>query len=71
MEIPDCYDPVYQAEARESDWDSHSSRFPVCERCGAPITDFKLIHIEKHAEFYHLSCIEAMEEFNEAAEMEE
>lgn len=70
MEIPDCYDPVYQADTRESDCDNYLSRFPVCARCGAPITDSKLIYIEKHDEFYHLSCIEAMEEFNEAAEVE-
>lgn len=70
MEIPECYEPWRQADAREAKWDSYLSRFPVCERCGAPIMDSKLIYIEKHDEFYHLSCIEAMEEFNDAAEVE-
>lgn len=70
MNIPECYEPCRQAEARESDWDNYLSRFPVCAHCCSPITDSKLIYIAKHDEFYHLSCIEAMEEFNEAAEVE-
>lgn len=34
MRIPDCYDPVYQAERREYDADNDAL---ICENCMAPI----------------------------------
>ena len=36
MDIPDCYDPVYQAERREAEADKNSVR---CEWCGDMISD--------------------------------
>lgn len=34
MEIPDCYDPVRQEEARQASWDSFVEDLPVCSCCG-------------------------------------
>lgn len=36
MEIPDCYDPVYQAEQREAEADKRAVR---CDRCDEVISD--------------------------------
>lgn len=36
MNIPDCYDPVYQAEQREREADEKRLH---CEVCGKPITE--------------------------------
>lgn len=34
MDIPYCYDPVYQAERREAEWDRYSGSSPRCSCCG-------------------------------------
>lgn len=68
MNIPDI---VRQAEAYASRQDAYDSRLPVCARCGWPIRGPRLVHIPEHEEDYCLDCIEAMTEFNEAAEVEE
>lgn len=31
MDIPDCYDPVYQAERRETEADKHAVRCDFCD----------------------------------------
>lgn len=36
MNIPDCYDPVYQAERREAEADEKALH---CENCGNAIQD--------------------------------
>lgn len=36
MNIPDCYDPIYQAERRESEADRNVL---ICETCHDPIYD--------------------------------
>lgn len=35
MNIPDCYDPIYQAERREAEVDENAL---LCEECFHPIT---------------------------------
>lgn len=34
MDIPDCYDPVYQAERREAEADRIRDLLPRCTLCG-------------------------------------
>lgn len=34
MDIPDCYDPVYQEERRQAALDRREAHFPVCGCCG-------------------------------------
>lgn len=70
MNIPECYEPWRQAEQLAADADFRKAAFPKCARCGYPITDSKLVYIPAHDEFYCLDCIDAMTEFNEAAEVE-
>lgn len=36
MEIPNCYDPIYQAERREAEADKNTLH---CEECGRALTD--------------------------------
>lgn len=30
---PDCYDPVYQEERRQAEWDRFAEHLPVCTLC--------------------------------------
>lgn len=71
MYIPECYDPCRQAADREASWDARLARLPKCSRCGEEITGPQLVYIQAHDEYFCLPCIEAMTEFNEAAEVEE
>ena len=71
MRIPECYEPWRQAEQQAAEADRREAAFPKCARCGNPITDSKLVYIPEHDEFYCLSCIDSMTEFNEEAEVEE
>lgn len=34
MEIPDCYDPVFQEERRQAQWDREAQWPPKCGCCG-------------------------------------
>jgi hypothetical protein len=70
MNIPKCYDPAQQAADREAKWDRYLASLPRCNRCGKEITGPKLVYIKSHDEYYCLDCIDAMTEFNEAAEVE-
>lgn len=71
MDVFDNMEPWLLAERREARAEREVSRFPRCARCGEPITEPKLVYIQEHDEFYCLECIENMEEFNQAAEVEE
>lgn len=71
MNLPECYEAWRQADAREAELERKTELFPCCARCGNPIQDAQLVYIQNHDEFYCLDCIEAMTEFNEAAEVEE
>lgn len=61
MNIPDCYDPVYQAERRERDWDEYRSRNPTCNLCRCTIpagTPYRECFAGEVCE----SCFEELEE---------
>lgn len=60
MKIPDCYDPIYQAERRESRWDKYAKTFRRCDLCGC------LIHPgDKYRECYSGSvCADCFEELS-------
>ena len=50
MDIPDCYDPVYQEERRQAEWDRRAMRFPICDCCGAriyPGSQFYALEVRK------------------------
>lgn len=71
MDVFDRMEPYLLEEQRAAENDRRATRFPKCSRCGEPITGAKLVYIQEHDEFYCLECIESMEEFNQAAEVEE
>ncbi len=37
MRIPQCYDPVYQEERRQRDWDARMRRLSKCVGCDQPL----------------------------------
>ena len=71
MDVFDRMEPYLLEEQRAAENDRRAARFPRCSRCGEPIKEPKLVYIQAHDEFYCLACIESMEEFNPAAEVEE
>lgn len=37
MDMPDCYDPVYQEERRQRKWDEHCVSALACSYCGSSV----------------------------------
>lgn len=60
---------AWQDAQIQSEWDGILKALPVCHRCGKLIESPKLVYIKEHDEHYCLSCIEAMTEWNEDAEV--
>lgn len=70
MDIFDKMEPYRIAERLAYEADRRAARYPKCERCGKAIMGSRLLYIAEHDEFYCLSCVDAMTEINEAAEVE-
>lgn len=70
MDVFDKMEPYRLEEQRAAENDRWAAGYPRCSRCGYPITDYQLVYIQAHDEYYCLDCIEAMTEINEAAEVE-
>ena len=67
MRLPDCYDPVFQAQEREAEWDRFAANLPVCTLCRK-----KLLPGQKfHAACYMVVCPSCVEELNENYEFVE
>lgn len=65
MNIPDCYDPIYQAERREMNADRKMETFPVCCICDR--------HIQDGVYFKHLDrcvCESCFDELENNVQME-
>ncbi len=43
-QVPDCYDPVQQAEQQEAAWDRLVEKFPVCTLCRSRIFPGNKVH---------------------------
>ena len=71
MDVFDRMEPWLLEQRREARRERDEARFPRCARCGEPITDSMLVYIQEHDEFYCMDCIDAMTDFNQAAEVEE
>lgn len=71
MDVFDRMEPWLLEQQRTARAEQETARFPRCARCGDPITDSRLVYLPEHDEFYCLSCIDALTDFNEAAEVEE
>lgn len=70
MDVFDRMEPFRQAVRLAYEADRRAAALPKCERCGKAISDNRLLYIAEHDEFYCLSCVDAMTEINEAAEVE-
>lgn len=61
MKLPDCYDPVFQVERREAEWDAFVDMLPVCTLCKR-----KLYPGDKfHTASYWIVCPRCVEELQE------
>lgn len=65
--IPDCYDPVRQAERREAEWDSFIEKLPACTLCRKTMFPGEKIHIAS----FMIVCHSCVEELNENIEIVE
>lgn len=61
MEIPNCYDPVRQAERREYKWDRYLKQLPVCAICGKTIMPGHKIHAARNT----VACTGCVEDLSE------
>ena len=65
MGIPDCYDPVHQAEQREAEWDRLVENLPVCTLCRKTIFPGGKLHTANCM----VVCPSCVEELNENIEI--
>ena len=65
--IPDCYDPVYQAEQREAEWDTFAKKLPVCTVCRQKLSPGTKFHTASCV----VVCASCLEELNENLEIVE
>lgn len=69
FKIPDCYDPVAQAEQREAEWDSFMEKLPICTLCGTRIRPGDKVHAA-HSQVVCASCVEILNDDYEILEEE-
>lgn len=63
MNIPDCYDPVYQEERRQTDMDRRADHFPICGCCGHriyPLECFYELNVKKNVLIVCEECASEM-----------
>lgn len=65
--IPDCYDPVRQAERREAEWDNFIEKLPACTLCRKTLFPGEKFHTAS----YMIVCHSCVEELNENIEIVE
>ena len=61
MLIPDCYDPVFQEERREAEWDAFADTLPVCTLCHRKLYPGDKFHTASH----WIVCPRCVEELQE------
>lgn len=61
MEIPDCYDPVYQEEHRQAELDKFLDSLPCCTLCNRTLYPGDKFHTAS----YMIVCPSCVEELNE------
>lgn len=67
MEIPDCWDPVYQEERRQASWDAFLEKLPACACCGETLLPGQRLHRAGSARVCR-RCMEELEENEEVLE---
>lgn len=66
--MPDYFDPCYQEERRQAEWDAFLERCPKCSACGAAIhpgTVMRKITVKKEELTFCEDCIDELEESEE------
>lgn len=59
--LPNCYEPVFQEERRQKEWDEYADTLPVCTLCKR-----KLYPGDKfHTASYTVVCPRCVEELQE------
>lgn len=66
-EIPNCYDPVHQAEQRDAEWDRLVEQLPVCTLCRERIFPGSKVHTA-HFMAVCSSCLEILNDDYEILE---
>ena len=66
-EIPNCYDPVHQAEQRETEWDRFVEKLPACTLCRERIFPGSKVHTA-HFMVVCSSCVEILNDDYEILE---
>jgi len=59
--LPDCNDPVFQAEIRERLWDEFADTLPVCTLCWRRLYPGDKFHATSH----QIVCAHCLEELTE------
>lgn len=69
MQIPNCYDPVCQAERREKAWDDYTNKLKKCVLCGEYIHPGTKFHTA-HCQSVCTICKEELDDNVDIAEVE-
>lgn len=67
MQIPDCYDPVYQEERRQAQWDKYAEDLPVCTLCRRRLYPGDKFHTAR----FMVVCTSCTDELNENVDIVE
>lgn len=59
--LPDCYDPVYQEERRQQEWDEYADALPVCTLCRRRLYPGDKFRTAR----YQIVCTRCMDELGE------
>lgn len=70
MGIPDCYDPVHQAERREAEADRKEVMLPHCCLCGETLYPGRKFHMAQYQVVCH-DCLNELIENEDIVELEE
>ena len=69
MQIPDCYDPVRQADRREEHWDDYVMKLPRCFLCSRVIYPGDKFHTAYY-KFVCTSCKEQLDDNVDVVEVD-
>ena len=68
MILPDCYDPVFQEERRQFEWDEFADTLPVCTLCKRRLYPGNKVHTASH-EIVCQSCKSELDDNEDIVEV--
>ena len=69
MNIPECYDPAFQEEQRQAEWDKFAEQLPTCAVCRRKVMPGERYHVAHCLAVCH-NCKEELDESENIVEME-